>query len=90
MNTQRDLVSWTGSCRSSTRKAYDIKKEKSVRLSGKRKKIVFKQNKISESELEAIKEHGKIIDAKSKTITERYRKGWDIDKGTWKKGYEQN
>ena len=84
------MVSWTGSCRNSMRKAYDIKKEKSVRLSGKRKKIVFKQNKISESELEAIKEHGKIIDAKSKTITERYRKGWDIDKGMWKKGYEQN
>ena len=59
-------------------------------MSGKQKKIVFKQNKISEIELEAIKEHGKIIDAKSKTITERYRKGWDIDKGMWKKGYEQN
>ena len=88
MNTQRDLVSWTGSCRNSTRKAYDIKKEKSVRLSGKRKKIVFKQNNISESELETIKEHGKIIDAKSKIITERYRKGWDTDKGMWKKGYE--
>lgn len=59
-------------------------------MTGKQKKIVFKQNKISKSELEAIKEHGDIIDAKSKIIIDRYHKGWDTDKKTWKKGYMRN
>lgn len=59
-------------------------------MAGKQKKNVFKQHKVSTSELAAIKEHGDIIDAKSKIIIDRYHKGWDTDKKTWKKGYIRN
>lgn len=39
-------------------------------------------------DLEKAREHQKIINEKSKKITEKYKKWWDQEAGTWKKGFK--
>ena len=45
-------------------------------------------NKTNEKELEEFRDHQKIINEKTKAIVEKYRKWWDKDKKTWKKGFK--
>ena len=54
------------------------------------KKIAYKKNKVDEEELQELREHSKMIDEKSKAIIEKYRKWWDKDKHTWKKGFKEH
>tara|TARA_R110000751_G_scaffold281181_1_gene383698 strand:+ start:606 stop:785 length:180 start_codon:yes stop_codon:yes gene_type:complete len=54
------------------------------------KKIAYKGHKADEEELQEFREHSKMIDEKSKVIIEKYRKWWDKDKGTWKKGFKEH
>tara|TARA_R110002051_G_C8354848_1_gene440789 strand:- start:280 stop:459 length:180 start_codon:yes stop_codon:yes gene_type:complete len=54
------------------------------------KKVAYKGQEVDEKELQEFREHSKMIDEKSKVIIEKYRKWWDKDKGTWKKGYKEH
>ena len=45
-------------------------------------------NKANEKELEEFRDHSKMINNKTKDIVEKYRKWWDKDKKTWKKGFK--
>ena len=53
-----------------------------------RKKKKFKANKTDEKELEEFREHIRIMNDKSKAISEKYKRWWDKDKKTWKKGFK--
>ena len=52
------------------------------------KKKVYKAQDIDEDEMARFKEHSKLMNQKSKTISEKYRKWWDKDKKTWKEGFK--
>ena len=52
------------------------------------KKKRFKKQETSEEELENFRLHSKMINDKTKAIVEKYRKWWDKDKRTWKKGFK--
>lgn len=52
------------------------------------KKKKYKPRKTDEAEIEAFREHIKLINEKTKTIVEKYRQWWDKDKKTWKKGFK--
>jgi|TARA_R110000823_G_scaffold273285_2_gene392344 hypothetical protein len=54
------------------------------------KKVAYKGQEVDEKELQEFREHSKMIDEKSKVIIEKYRKWWDKDKGTWKKGFKEH
>lgn len=54
------------------------------------KKIAYKGQEVDEKELQEFRKHSKMIDEKSKVIIEKYRKWWDKDKGTWKKGFKEH
>lgn len=55
-----------------------------------REKKKFKAPRVNQEELKKFNEHLKLIEEKTKTISERYQKWWDVEKKTWKKGYEQH
>tara|TARA_R110000824_G_scaffold71795_1_gene183680 strand:- start:1197 stop:1373 length:177 start_codon:yes stop_codon:yes gene_type:complete len=38
----------------------------------------------------AASEHRRIINEKSKTISETYKKWWDKDKKTWRRGFKRD
>ena len=52
------------------------------------KKKVYKAQDIDEDEMARFKEHSKLMNQKSKAISEKYRKWWDKDKKTWKEGFK--
>ena len=52
------------------------------------KKKKYQTPKTNEQELLEFREHSKLIDEKTKAIIEKYRKWWDKDKQTWKKGFK--
>ena len=52
------------------------------------KKKKFKKTENNEEELENFRLHIKMINEKTKAIVEKYRKWWDKDKKTWKKGFK--
>jgi hypothetical protein len=52
------------------------------------KKKKFNKPKTDELELQEFREHLKMINEKTKTIVDKYRKWWDKDKRTWKKGFK--
>ena len=54
------------------------------------KKVAYKGQEVDEKELQEFRKHSKMIDEKSKVIIEKYRKWWDKDKGTWKKGFKEH
>ena len=39
---------------------------------------------------DAASEHRRIINEKSKTISETYKKWWDKDKKTWRRGFKRD
>lgn len=51
------------------------------------KKKKYQAPKTTEKEIEAFRKHSKLIDQKIKNISEMYKKWWDKDKKTWKKGF---
>ena len=53
-----------------------------------RKKTRYNPPKADKAELEEFREHMGTINEKSKAISEKYKKWWDADKHTWKKGFE--
>ena len=52
------------------------------------KKKKYAPPKTDKKDLEEFRKHSKLIEEKTKAICEKYRKWWDKDKGTWKKGYK--
>tara|TARA_R100000995_G_C3384269_1_gene77413 strand:+ start:329 stop:499 length:171 start_codon:yes stop_codon:yes gene_type:complete len=52
------------------------------------KKKKYKPPETDENEMEKFREHTRLINEKTKAICQRYRKWWDKEKGTWKKGYK--
>jgi len=52
------------------------------------KKKKFNKPKDDERELQEFREHIKVINEKTKAIVEKYRKWWDKDKRTWKRGFK--
>tara|TARA_Y100000296_G_C5135360_1_gene237887 strand:+ start:998 stop:1180 length:183 start_codon:yes stop_codon:yes gene_type:complete len=52
------------------------------------KKKRFNAPKANEKELEEFREHIKLINQKSKAISEKYRAWWDTENKTWKKGFK--
>ena len=52
------------------------------------KKKKYMPKKDDDWDLEKAREHQKIINEKSKKITEKYKKWWDQEAGTWKKGFK--
>jgi len=55
-----------------------------------KKKAKFRSPKVSQKELEEFREHLKIVDEKSKAISEKYKKWWDSDKRRWKRGFDEH
>ena len=55
-----------------------------------KKKAKFRSPKVSQKDLEEFREHLKIIDEKSKAISEKYKKWWDSDKRGWKRGFDEH
>ena len=53
-----------------------------------KKKAKFKPPKIEQGEMEELREHGRVINEKSKDISEKYKKWWDTDKKKWKDGFK--
>lgn len=51
------------------------------------KKKDFKGNKMSQKEVEELKDHIKKIDEATNRILDKYRKYWDTDKHTWKEDF---
>ena len=51
------------------------------------KKKKYQKPKTDEAEIQAFREHTKLINSRIKEITQKYRKWWDKDKKTWKKGF---
>ena len=52
------------------------------------KKKKYQKPKADEAEIQAFREHTKLINSRIKEITEKYRKWWDKDKRTWKEGFK--
>ena len=52
------------------------------------KKKTFKKLESDEEELENFRLHSKMIEEKTKVINEKYRKWWDKENNTWKKGFK--
>jgi hypothetical protein len=52
------------------------------------KKKKYQSPKSDIKELEEFKKHSKLINEKSKAVTEKYREWWDTENKTWKKGFE--
>ena len=55
-----------------------------------KKKKKYQPREDDNWDIEADREHRRIIEKKSKAISETYRKWWDKEKHTWKKGYKRN
>lgn len=54
----------------------------------KKKKYIPKKD--DDWDLEEARKHRKIINEKIKSISDTYKKWWDKDKKTWKKGYKKD
>jgi len=54
------------------------------------KKKKYEAPEASKKEIAALREHSKLIDKKIKAISETYKKWWDKDKKTWKKGFKKD
>ena len=52
------------------------------------KKKKYIPNKTEEKELQEFRDHLRMINEKTRTIVEKYRKWWDKDTRTWKKGFK--
>jgi len=52
------------------------------------KKKPYKAPKVDEEYMKEFREHTKIIKDKTKAISEKYRRWWDIKNKTWKKGFK--
>ena len=52
------------------------------------KKKKYNAPKTDEEELIKFREHMKLINDKTKAIVEKYRKYWDKETRTWKKGFK--
>jgi hypothetical protein len=52
------------------------------------KKKRFKKPEFGEEELENLRLHSIMIEEKTKAINEKYRKWWDKENKTWKKGFK--
>ncbi len=52
------------------------------------KKKKYIPNKADEKELQEFRDHLRMINEKTRTIVEKYRKWWDKDTRTWKKGFK--
>lgn len=52
------------------------------------KKKKYQPTKTDDKELQDFRDHIKMINEKTKVIVEKYRKWWDKDKRTWKKGFK--
>jgi hypothetical protein len=52
------------------------------------KKKKYKAPKIDEKELQELRDHLKMINDKTKAISEKYKKWWDTEKRAWKKGFK--
>ena len=56
----------------------------------KKKKKKYQPREDDNWDIEADREHRRIIEEKLKAISETYKKWWDKEKHTWKKGYKRN
>tara|TARA_R110000787_G_scaffold73279_2_gene163196 strand:+ start:3387 stop:3566 length:180 start_codon:yes stop_codon:yes gene_type:complete len=54
------------------------------------KKKPYKSTDTDEKELQELKKHSDMIEGKVKAVIEKYRKWWDKDKKTWKKGFKEH
>ena len=54
------------------------------------KKKKYKPNEHDDWDEQAAHEHRKAIDEKTKVISETYKKWWDKEKHTWKKGFSRH
>lgn len=54
-----------------------------------KKKKKYRPREDDDWDIEADREHRRIIEEKSKAISEIYKKWWDKEKHTWKKGYKK-
>jgi hypothetical protein len=52
------------------------------------KKNKYKAPEVDDELMKEISKHNKIIDENSKIVLEKYRKWWDKETHTWKKGFE--
>ena len=52
------------------------------------KKKRYQKPKDDKQELEKFREHTMLINDKTKKIVEKYKKWWDKENGTWKKGFK--
>ena len=59
-----------------------------TRMSILAKKKRFQKPDFDQEELDKFRLHIKMINEKTKAICEKYRKWWDKDKKTWKKGFK--
>ena len=55
-------------------------------MMAKKKKYV--PQKDDDWDVEADREHRRIVGEKEKAIKAKYQRWWDQDKGTWKKGFK--
>ena len=51
------------------------------------KKKTYIAPKVNEKELDEFKEHTKLMTEKSKAISAKYKKWWDLEKKTWKPNF---
>ncbi len=52
------------------------------------KKKKYQPREDDDWDIEEAREHRRIISEKIKSISDTYRKWWDKDRKTWKKGYK--
>jgi hypothetical protein len=52
-----------------------------------KKKTKYTSPEVNEKELSDFREHCSLMDEKSKAITAKYKKWWDIKKKTWKTNF---
>ena len=57
-------------------------------MAPKKKKYIA--NDTDEKELKEFRDHLKMINEKTKAIVEKYRRWWDKEKKTWKKGFSHH
>ena len=57
-------------------------------MAPKKKKYIA--NDTDEKELKEFRDHLKMINEKTKAIVEKYRRWWDKEKKTWKKGFSNH
>jgi hypothetical protein len=55
-----------------------------------KKKKKYKPKENDDWDEEADREHRRTIDEKTSAISEMYKKWWDKDKRTWKKGFKRH